>query len=434
MLAGGEGGRLKRWAMPQAPKAPLQPFTPYQKLIVLVLGLLQFTIVLDFMILSPLGAVLMDSLNVKPQQFGLVVSAYAFSAGISGVLASGFADRFDRKRLLLVFYSGFILGTLLCGVAPTYEFLLMARIVTGFFAGVVSSTCFAIITDLFPPTMRGRVMGVVMTAFSASQVLGIPAALYLSNHLSWHAPFLMIVGLAVLLGLLIAAKVQPITGHLGLKSEKSPFAHLLHTATQPLYLRAFLATIFLSTGGFMLMPFGSAFTVRNLGLTMQQLPFVYLVIGICTIAASLAFGRVADSWGALRTFVLGSSLTMLMVAIYTHLGHTPIGLVILVNALLMSGVTGRMISSQAIISTIPAPASRGAFMSLNSSIQQVSGGIGASLAGAIILAPDHGPLQRFDVVGFVVMGTTLLSMGLMYTLTRSSSARPSVVPSESHVG
>jgi predicted MFS family arabinose efflux permease len=174
---------------PARAAAPSFAFTRYQKSVVAIIAALQFTIILDFMILSPLGAILMPALHMSAKQFGSVVSAYAFSAGISGLLASGFADRFDRKRFLLFFYAGFVVGTLLCGLATTYEFLLAARIITGVFGGVVGSISFAIITDLFAPQQRGRVMGIVQTAFSASQILGLPLGLYLSNHLGWHAPF-----------------------------------------------------------------------------------------------------------------------------------------------------------------------------------------------------------------------------------------------------
>src|SRR3954464_5674429 len=165
--------------------APAHVFTGYQQFVIAILAFLQFTIVLDFMILSPLGALLLQELHITTAQFGLVVSAYAFSAGASGLLAAGFADKFDRKKLLLFFYSGFVLGTLLCGIAPTYHFLFVARMVTGLFGGVIGSISFAIIADLFPFEARGKVMGFVMTAFSASQVLGIPLGLYLSNRWGW---------------------------------------------------------------------------------------------------------------------------------------------------------------------------------------------------------------------------------------------------------
>jgi predicted MFS family arabinose efflux permease len=208
--------------MSSIPQDAIKKFSPYQKFVVAVLAFLQFTVVLDFMILSPLGAILMPTLNITPSQFGLVVSGYAFSAGASGLLAAGFADRFDRKKLLMFFYSGFILGTLFCGLAPSYEFLLAARIVTGLFGGVVGSISFAIITDLFPYDMRGRVMGIVQTSFAASQVMGLPFGLYLSNHWGWHAPFILIVIIGILAGVMIGLRLQPIRDHLKCSMTTTP--------------------------------------------------------------------------------------------------------------------------------------------------------------------------------------------------------------------
>src|SRR3954453_23633324 len=125
------------------------PFSSYQKFAIFILAITQFSVVLDFMIMSPMGDMLMKVLALEPSQFGTAVSGYAFSAGISGLLTAGFADRFDRKKLLLFFYIGFILGTILCGVSNSYEMLLLARIVTGLFGGVIGSISLAIVADLF---------------------------------------------------------------------------------------------------------------------------------------------------------------------------------------------------------------------------------------------------------------------------------------------
>src|ERR1700744_4548839 len=210
-------------------------FSRYQKVVIGILGFLQFTVILDFMIISPLGAIVMPSLHISPQQFGLAVSSYAFSAGVSGFLAGGFADRFDRKRLLLFFYFGFMLGTLLCAVATTYPLLLLARVVTGLFGGVIGSVAMAITTDLFPLEVRGRVMGVISTAFAASQVLGLPAGLYLTSHWDWHAPFFAIIAIGVPAGVLIMFVMRPVVGHLALKQEHSPLKHLVNTIIEPRY-------------------------------------------------------------------------------------------------------------------------------------------------------------------------------------------------------
>src|SRR5215203_4239951 len=203
-------------------------FTSYQSLVILLLALTQFTVVLDFMVMSPLGDMLMKTMDLTTSQFGFAVSAYAFSAGISGFLTAGFADRFDRKKLLLFFYTGFIAGTAWCGIAQSFESLLAARIVTGVFGGVIGSVVLAIATDLFPPQMRGRVMGFIQTAFAASQILGIPIGIYLSNRWNWHVPFLALVVLGVIGGLLIAWQMKPVAEHLKTPQEHSAFDHLRH--------------------------------------------------------------------------------------------------------------------------------------------------------------------------------------------------------------
>jgi len=215
-------------------------FTRYQLFIIALLAVLQFTVVLDFMVLSPLGAQLMKVMHLTTSQFGMAVSGYAFSAGLSGFLAAGFADKFDRKKLLLFFYTGFIIGTFLCGIAPNYYFLLTARIITGFFGGVISSISYAIISDLFDLKVRGRVMGFVQMAFATSQVMGIPVGLYFANRVGWHAPFLLITGVSMLEFIAIVAYMNPIDDHLKMASYRNPFQHLFKTISHPNYLLAFV--------------------------------------------------------------------------------------------------------------------------------------------------------------------------------------------------
>jgi predicted MFS family arabinose efflux permease len=398
-------------------------FTGYQKWVIGLLTFLQFTIILDFMILSPLGALLMPGLKISPAQFGLVVSAYAFSAGVSGIAAAGFADRFDRKRLLLVFYGGFVAGTLMCFLAHTYGLLLLARMVTGVFAGVVGSTASAITTDLFEYQVRGRVMGVLQTAFAATNVVGVPLALALSNRWGWNAPFLLIVAVGALVGLGAARYLRPIDAHLRLQPDRSPVHHFLHTVSTRRYLQGFGATALLATGGFILMPYTSAFLVHNLGIEFGQLPLIYMITGACSIVAGPLIGRVADAVGKFVVFCFGCAATITMVLIYTHLGVTPIGLVILVNCLLFVGVFSRMIPAQALISAIPAPPDRGAYMSIGSSIQQVSGGLAAIVGGLIVSESASGALEHFDIVGYVLVGTTLITLVMMYFISRRIEGR-----------
>ena len=393
-------------------------FTRYEIFIIAILSILQFTIILDFMVLSPLGAQLLVELNVKPAQFGLVVSAYAFSAGASGLLAAGFADKFDRKKLLLFFYVGFIIGTFLCALAPTYRLLLIARIITGIFGGVIGSVSFAIITDLFKMEVRGRVMGFVQMAFAASQVLGIPIGLILANKYGWHSPFWMIACFSIVVGIGIFIYLKPIDAHLKIQSERKPLEHLIKTISTPQYLRAFLAVILLSTGGFMLMPLGSAFSTNNLKINIADLPLVYGITGAFSIIFGPLLGKLSDIIGKYKLFVAGSLLSMFIISIYTHLGPTPLYMAIVLNVVMFVGISSRMISSSALLTAVPLPQDRGAFMSINSSVQQISGGFASAIAGMIVIQTPSGVLERYDILGYVVVISMLIAIGMMYMLNK----------------
>jgi predicted MFS family arabinose efflux permease len=391
-------------------------FTGYQKFVVAMLAFLQFTTIIDFMIMSPLGALIVPALGITPSQFGIAVSAYAFAAGIASFVAAGFADRFDRKKMLLVFYTGFMLGTLLCGLAQSFEVLLAARIVTGIFAGVIGSQVMAIATDLFPIEKRGRVMGTIQTAFAASQVLGLPAGLYLSNAWDWHAPFLTIVAIGAVVGGVIAFFMRPVDAHLALQTEHSAFAHLWATITEPKHFLAFCSLTLLATGGYMLMPFGTLFTVNNLKVDAVHLPTIYLVTGIAMLFIMPLAGRASDKFGKFPVFLFGTVLSIIMVLFYTHLGATPLIEVIIINLLLFIGIFSRVVPTQALMASVPEPAKRGAFNSVSGCLQQISGGACAALAGAIVIQAPDGHLERFPVIGYVVAGAALITLFFMYRI------------------
>ncbi|GAB3934814.1 MFS transporter [Larkinella terrae] len=397
---------------------PKTAFTSYEKAIIGMLAFIQFTVILDFMVLSPLGAQLLTELNISTAQFGWVVSAYAFSAGTSGLLTAGFADRYDRKKLLLFFYSGFVLGTLLCGIAPDYHFLLIARIVTGIFGGVIGSIGFAIVTDLFAFQVRGRVMGVIQSAFAGSQVLGIPVGLYLANNFGWHAPFLLIVGVSVVVGIAIALYMRPVTAHLNLKSDRNPFQHLWHTVTRTSYLRGFASTVLLATGGFMMMPFGSAFAIYNLGISQEQLPLIYMVTGVSAIIIGPLAGKLSDKIGKFPLFFYASIWGIIVTIVYCHLGITPLWEIMIINVLLFAGISARMVSSSALVSGVPDPQDRGAYMGINSSVQQISGGIASMIAGLIVVQAKGGKLEHYDTLGYIVAATTAITIVMMYSINQ----------------
>jgi predicted MFS family arabinose efflux permease len=385
---------------------------------VAMLAFLQFTIVLDFMVLSPLGALLMPALAIAPRQFGLVVSVYAIAAAVSGILAAGFADRYDRKKFLLFFYAGFLLGTVFCGLAPTYETLLAARIVTGVFGGVVGSAAYAIVADVFPLAMRGRVMGLIMTAFGASQVLGIPIGISLATHFGWHAPFLMIAGVGLVVGLVIVLRMKPVDAHLEQSQGQHPVRHLWKTATSARYQVGFLATMLLATGGFMLMPFASAFTVNNQHIAVDRLPLLYAITGVCSIIFGPLIGRLSDRVGKYAMFCWTSTIVIAVVLYYTQMENAPLWHMIVISVVMFACVTGRMATAGALTSAVPAPQDRGAYMSISSSLQQMAGGIASFLAGLLVFQGPSGRIEHYPRIGVTVSIATVLTMLLMYRVHR----------------
>lgn len=404
--------------MSRASKPEVIPFTSYQKLLVALLALTQFTVVLDFMVMSPLGDLLMKSMKLKPDQFGIVVSAYAFSAGISGLLTAGFADRFDRKKLLMFFYIGFILGTLACGLASSYQELVAARIITGIFGGVIGSVSMAIVADIFLLEQRGRVMGLLQMGFGASQVLGIPISLYLANLWNWEAPFYMIVGLASIVWIVILINMKPITKHLEVKSENNAFKHLYKTLLKRDYRIGYLATALLSLGGFMMMPWGSAFAINNLGVSEFELPLLFMVAGIATLIIMPIVGKMSDRFDKFRLLAGASILMILVVLVYTNLSIIPLWLVMIFNVLMMMAIFSRMVPSMALVSALPQMQDRGAFMSINSSLQQIAGGVAAAVSGLIVVQKtEFSPLENYNVVGVVVGVLSLICVAAVYRVS-----------------
>ena len=379
-------------------------FSPYQALVILLLALTQFTVVLDFMVMSPLGDMLMKSMELSTKQFGLAVSAYAISAGVSGLLTAGFADRFDRKKLLMFFYIGFIGGTLFCGLATTYPLLIAARIITGIFGGVIGSISLAIVADLFHLQQRGRAMGFIQMGFGASQVLGIPISLYIANHWGWQSPFLMIVGLAIIIWALIMLKLAPVTKHLELRTEKTAIKHLWHTLRLRNYRTGFLLTALLSLGGFMMMPWGSAFAVNNLHVSYEQLPILFMSSGVAALIIMPLIGKLSDKLDKVKIFTVAALSMMVIIVIYTHLGPIPFLLILAMNILMMAAIMSRIVPSMALVSALPKMQDRGAFMSISASLQQIAGGIAAGIGGMIVVQKTkESPLLHYDILGYLIV-------------------------------
>jgi predicted MFS family arabinose efflux permease len=296
-------------------------------------------------------------------------------------------------------------------------------VVTGLFGGVIGSVVLAIAADLFPLEMRGRVMGFVQTGFADAQVLGLPAGIHLAGLWTWHSPFVAIIAIAVPASLVIAVCMKPVVGHLKAKQERSAWRHLARTLFEPKYTSAFVGIMALTTGGYMIMPFLSTFIVNNLGIPLRNLPTIYLVTGLCTVFVGPLVGKASDRFGKFRTFLFGTLVTLIMIAVYANLGPTSLLSVLVVNALLFVGIFSRMIPAQALFSAVPEATRRGSFNAIMASLQKFSGGIASVFAGLILVQKSTGQPQHFNWLGYIVMATALLSLALIHLIHRAVPER-----------
>jgi predicted MFS family arabinose efflux permease len=387
--------------------------TAHEWLLLLVLAAVQFTHIVDFMIIMPLGPVFKDAMDLSPVEFGSVVAAYSISAGIAGLLAARFLDRFGRKAALLTLYGGFTIGTLLCAVAPNYVLLLAARTVAGAFGGTAASVVLAIVGDAFPDSRRGTAMGVVMSAFSVASIAGVPLGLVIAAWLGWPATFAMLAVISVLILGLAAQVLPPLRGHLG--HEEVGTATTWDVLSDPNHLRAFGLTVGLVFSSFVIAPHLPTYLVCNGVLTQSDLTLMYLCGGIATLGTLTFFGRLADRHGKLRVFRILATVTLLPVMMLTNLpAGLPLVLVLAVTTLFMITSSGRMVPALALITRCAMPRVRGSFMSLNNAVQHVFCGIAATLAGAILSQPDgeHGPLVGYPLVGLLACAATLAALVL----------------------
>ena len=384
--------------------------------ILLTLGAVQFTHVVDFMIMMPLGPQLMRLFQITPQEFSFLVSAYTLSAGVSGFLATFWMDRVDRKLALLGLYLCFLLGTLACALAPSYLFLALARIATGAFGGLMTMLVMAIVGDVIPEHRRGAAMGVVMSSFAAASVFGVPFGLYLANLYSWHWPFFVLVGISLVVLALIQGIIPSISGHMASKyGEKtpSPAATLAAVANDPNQLRTLAFTFLLTAGHFSIVPFLSPSMVANVGFTEHDLTWIYLIGGGATIFTSPIVGRLSDRVGRAKVYIIGVSLSCLPILFLTHLGQVPLGVALGATTLFFISSSGRFIPASAIATTVVDPRRRGTFMSLNSCVQQLASGISAYVAGLIVVRTADGHLANYEIVGYLAVFASVLSLFLV---------------------
>ena len=392
--------------------------------LLITLAGIQFTNILDFMIMMPLGPALTTLFQISDAQFGMLVSAYTLAAGASGLAASTYIDRFDRKRLLMVLYGLFALSTLACGLAPTYGSLMVARIAAGIFGGVLSALSQTIVGDVIPYERRGRAMGVVMTSFSVSTVAGVPLGLFLAAHFGWHLPFILIAVLSVLFMVFAHVSMPSLKDHLAAQVHTSSWSRIRDVVVDRNHQRAFVFSALLMFAGFTVIPYITIYMQANVGMRADQVPYIYLCGGVATLLTARVVGRLADGWGKFKTFRVMAAVVLVPMLAITQLGQVAMGWVLLVSTLFFVCMSGRMIPGMAMLTSAANPALRGTFMTLNSAVQSGAMGLAALVGGYIISRDAAGMVQNYGVAALVGGVASLLTIVVGARLQLHQMAAP----------
>lgn len=366
-------------------------------ILLLTLSFIQFSHIVDFMIMMPLGDSLMKAFAITPQEFSLLVTSYTVCAGIMGIMASVIADRFDRKKLLLFFYIGFGIGTVACGLAESYHSLLIARALTGGFGGVLNAIVIAIASDATPPEKRATALGTISTAFSLASIVGVPLSIFVANKYDWHAPFVGLGVLSLALTILIYSVVPTVTAHLEEARKSNQFQIVAHFFTEKSNLSALTFSFVLVCSQMTIIPFIAPTLLANVKLSQTELPLIYLVGGISSILAAPLVGWAADKFGRLKIFLIAGAFSTIPIFILTNLKPTSLWFVLFSAGIFFVALSGRMIPAMAILSSHVSPAQRGAFMSFVVAIQQFAAGAGSFIGGMMIIRTDNGEIGRAHV-------------------------------------
>lgn len=382
-----------------------------ERILLLILATAQFTHIMDFMIMMPLGPNLMRIFDISPGQFSLLVSAYTFSAGIMGFFATFFLDRFDRRQAILFIYMGFVLGTLACSISPNYIILLACRSLTGAFGGILGALILSIVGDAIPHQRRGAAIGTVMAAFSAASVFGVPFGLYLASLFNWHSPFYFLAASGFLIWLILFKVMPVMNSHIENKLyRKSPLEVIVNFAKDTNVVNALIFTICLILGQFSVIPFISPYMVKNVGFTELELTYIYLIGGGLTFFSSPLIGKLADRFGKIFVFTLFGTLSIIPILLITQMSNVSIWIALVGTSLFFVIVSGRMIPATTMVTSVVPPSKRGSFMSLRTAVLQLGSGTASLLAGITIIENESGELLRYDYVGYFAIFFSIIAI------------------------
>ena len=353
----------------------------------------------------------MPFFKINPQTFSQIVAAYSISAFVSGLIAMFFVDRFDRKKVLLFGYIGFMIGTFCCGIAPTHQLLLGSRIIAGLFGGIIGAQVLSIVSDSFEYEKRAAAMGYLFSAFSFAAVVGVPLSLFLADHFTWHTPFFFIAGLALIIIPLVYKFLPPMTRHLSKDgSYEKPTVILKNIVASKINLKAFALSGTLMLGHFIIIPFLNPFMQFNVGFNEWQRNLVYIVGGLATIFSAPMAGKLADKFGKHKVFTIFAIASLIPIYFITNLVPYKYYFVLMLSGIWFVFSSSRNIPAQAIVSNVVAPKYRGSFQSFNSCITSAFVGLASLIAGMIVTKAPDGKLENYPIVGYLSMGIIIVSI------------------------
>jgi len=402
------------------PTSASAPFTHRQWISLFALASVQFINLLDFMLVMPLGPRFIEEMKISPEQFGHMVASYGFAAFAGGMLASGFIDRFERKRAMMVVFALFSVCTFGCGVANDYATLVFARAMTGLFGGVVGSMTMTLVSDLFHEGRRGFALGIVSVSFAIASIVGVPISLWVADvSQSVRTPFFVLAGVAAIIWVLMLVSLPTLRGHI-LPSPASYWKTLSDQFRVRSHCLAYLYTVSLVFGTFTVAPYIATYMVANVGLQKPDVKYIYIVGGSCSFFAMPIVGRLTDRLGKKVVFWTFASLAIIPTLLITNLGQVTLPLAIAITSLYMTVTSARMVPAQALLAAATIPSRRAGFMSINSAIQHLASGLAASLSAAILQTGENNSIVGFWIVGLVATVSTLISLPLAGILQRAS--------------
>lgn len=380
------------------------------------LCLINFTHIVDSMIIMPLGDIFIHEFNLTAQKYSLLVSSYAGAAAVSSIIGIFVIDKFDRKNALLVLYTGFTVGTLICGFCDNYVSLLLARLFTGFFGGLIGALVLSVISDLFLFHERGKAMGYLFAAFSAASAFGVPIGIYLAAISHWQMVFWSIGGIGVLIIMMIYFTFPSLSAHKNVVPKKINLASITENIFNDRNQRnALIAGFVLIMAHFMIIPFISPFLIKNIGFTQKQISLQFFLGGIATLMTSPFIGKLTDKIGVMKVFFVVMIVSFIPTIIITNLdppasGNPNIGFILIFTTMFFIFASGRMIAPNAIITASAPIKTRGSFMAMKSALQQFAIALTGLTSGMIVYIGKDGLYQNYHIVGYLSIAFGILAL------------------------